>query len=522
LSGEFIPASLQLLRPRGRFIEIGRRDIWDAGRVAAVRPDVRYETVNLASLIREEPTRVGAMLQALVQQVATGALAPLPVERFMATQIVDAFRHMSQAQHIGKIVITRHMPVVSGDGAVLITGGLAGVGLRVAQWLATSGARELVLFARGAPSEDARGAIAEIERGGARVHVVQGSVADETDVRRAVAAADRPIRGIVHAAGVLDDGVLSQQDWSRFATVFAPKVSGSWVLHTISRELPLEWFAMFSSAVSVLGSAGQANHAAACAFQDGLAWRRTAFGLPALAINWGPWSEVGSVVRQKVGDRLRGKGLVAMEPPDALAVFAALLQDPRCPQVTVLRGDWRHIASDDRRESDRFFDRVAAASPVAGRSTAAASSVTPPANMADEWRQLPSRERAKRVAAFVRAEIGAVLGLDASFVVDPQQGLRDLGIDSLMSIEVRNRLQAGLGQPLPSTVVFDYPTVQALIDLIEQRLGVLGNGQVDEARDGEVSASEQEVAAVAGLSQDEAEALLLEELSRGQSGRGGN
>jgi len=518
LTGEFIPASLGLLAPNGRFIEIGRRDIWSAERVASLRPDVRYETVNLGALFRDEPGRVGGMLAAVLARVAEGGLEPLPVERFPASRVVDALRHMAQARHIGKIVITRgaSTPMCAPDGSFLITGGLAGVGLRVAGWMVQMGARELILMGRRAPDDDAAAAVASLRRAGARVHVVAGDVSREADVKAALALVDRPLRGIMHCAGVLDDGVLSQQEWSRFAAVFAPKVTGTWLLHTLTRDLPLDFFVLFSSAVSVLGSAGQANHAAACAFQDALAWRRAAMGLPALAINWGPWSDIGSVVRQNVGDRLRTKGLVAMAPDQGVALLSALMRSDVPPQVAVLRADWTQLGSDARGQVAPFFARVARAPRV---TAVRVERPEAPASVAEQWRRAPITERRKQIAAFIRQQIGAVLGLDPGFVIDPQLGLRDLGVDSLMSIELRNRLQTDVGQPLPSTLVFDFPTFAALTDFLSVQ--VCGPDAADTGDQTGTAADERAdaVAALDQLSEDDAEALLLEELSRGERGQ---
>ena len=195
---------------------------------------------------------------------------------------------------------TRHksgsLDVARGEGSYLITGGLTGLGLATARWLVSQRARYLVLAGRSAPSEEARLAIGEMERAGARVLVVQADVSRREDVDRLLGQIDGtgvPLRGVIHAAGTFDDGVLLEQRWERFEKVMAAKVAGAWNLHQATRGIPLDFFVAYSSGASLLGSTGQGNYAAANSFLDGLAGYRQSLGLPGLAINWGPWAEVG-------------------------------------------------------------------------------------------------------------------------------------------------------------------------------------------------------------------------------------
>jgi len=323
------------------------------------------------------------------------------------------------------------------------------------------------------------------------------------------------LRGVMHCAGVLSDGVLSQLDRRRFETVMAPKVAGSWHLHDLTRRLPLDFFLLFSSAVSILGSAGQGNHAAACAYQDALAWDRVAGGLPAASINWGPWSDIGSVVRQNVGDRLKTKGLKPFGPEEGLAAIEVVLREP-VAQVAVIRADWSAYAREVYgARPATFFERVITHAVERPSSTAAPVQKE---NLAARLKAATPAEGRKLLQAHVRQQIATVLGLDAGFRLEAQHGLRDLGIDSLMSIELRNRLQASLGSPLPSTLVFDYPTVEALTEFLAAQ--ALGS---EPAAAPAAAVAERERAAgveeIARLSQEEAEALLLEELSRGDGRR---
>lgn len=515
LSGEFIRASVEVLRPTGRFIELGRRDIWTDAQFRAVRPAGAYHLVNLAETCRTEPELAGSLLRTLMHEVSSGALRPLPFVAFPSDAVTDAFRHMAQARHIGKIVITRAAAAWTPDsrGSYLITGALSGVGLRVADWLVTKGARHLVLMGRRAPTPEALAAIASMQERGATVIISRGDVSRLDDVRATLALVpnDAPLRGVMHCAGVLDDGVVSQLDRNRLATVMAPKVDGSRNLHELTRALPLDCFVLFSSAVSILGSAGQANHAAACAYQDALAWERVANGLPACSINWGPWSDIGSVVRQNVGDRLKTRGITPFTPEEGLAALETVLRG-QSPQVIVIRADWSAYVRDvgGPRQAPLFEQVMTRTVDAPGTVPAEQKS-----DLADVLQAATPAEGRRRLQSHVQQQIAAVLGLRAGFRFEPHHGLRDLGIDSLMSIELRNRLQAAFGKSLPSTLVFDYPTVDAVTDFLGRQLFGNDGAAAGRSTDPEVDRRrDADLAEISQLSQEDAEALLLEELSR--------
>ena len=237
-------------------------------------------------------------LRGLLHAFADGSLKPLPRHDFSLTQAPTAFRFMAQARHIGKIVLTppsAGAPQCRTDGTYLITGGLGALGLLVARRLAEQGAGHLLLLGRRAPSAEAATAIVEMERLGARVTLVQADISQDGSqkVLSDTLAGLPPLRGVVHAAGVLDDGVLLDLTSARLAAVLGPKAWGAWNLHRWTRQQPLDFFVLFSSAAALLGSPGQANYAAANAFLDALAHHRHALGLPAVSIAWGPWAGSG-------------------------------------------------------------------------------------------------------------------------------------------------------------------------------------------------------------------------------------
>ncbi|HVU25846.1 MAG TPA: SDR family NAD(P)-dependent oxidoreductase [Opitutus sp.] len=339
------------------------------------------------------------------------------------------------------------------DATYLIVGGLGGLGLPLARWLVERGARHVVLAGRSAPTPAGQEAVRELAAGGAVVRCARMDVSREADVARVlqeIAATPWALRGIVHAAGVLDDGMVRQQTWEKFTRVLGPKVAGTWHLHRLTRGTPLDWLVLFSSATSLLGSPGQANHAAANAFQDALAHHRRARGLPTLSINWGPWSEIGAAAQRDFGARVKTKGIGTIAPAKGWRAWTRLGE--KLPtQVAVVPVNWSEVPAN--LTIAPFFSEVRTVAP------AIASEATTPA---EAWATLPLAERTTRLLAEVRTQVARVLGLDGPGRVDPAQGFFALGMDSLTSVELRNRLQARLGRPLPSTLAFDAPTAEKL------------------------------------------------------------
>ena len=286
LAGEFIEQSLGLVAPGGRFLEIGRTGIWSAERVNARYPGIGYHAIDLGQDYDARPQLIRPMLVELLQAVTSGELRVLPIRTFDSSETDAAFRFMAQARHIGKLVITQpwaadaDAPLVREDRTYWVTGGLTGLGLAVARWLVDRGARHLLLMGRRPPDSTAQATIQELEAQGARVIVAQGDVSVERDVRTAHARAREagapPFAGVIHAAGALDNAEIQNQSLERYAHVFAGKIDGAWLLDRVTSSEPLDFFVLFSSAASLLGSAGQSNHCAANAYLDAFAYARRA------------------------------------------------------------------------------------------------------------------------------------------------------------------------------------------------------------------------------------------------------
>ena len=332
LAGDLIEPGFRALTNGGRFVEIGKRGIKSSEWVTNLGRDLHYFVVDWGPLAATEPELIGGMLARLVDAARDGNLAPLPRQTFDIADAPRAFRLMAQARHVGKIVVRQGPatpPKISRQGTYLVTGGLSGLGLLVARWLAESGAGRLVLIGRRGVTPEAVPVIEALRAGGTTVVAEAVDVSDETalcDLLSRIRADGPPLRGILHLAGILDNAALGQQDEDRFARVFAPKVRGAWLLDRLTRGDPLDLFVMFSSIAAVLGAAGQANHAAANAVLDLLAHERRERGLHGLSINWGAWAGVGAAAGQEVSDRLAAQGLGAMTPARGIQALESLLR----------------------------------------------------------------------------------------------------------------------------------------------------------------------------------------------------
>lgn len=520
LAGEAIARGLELLRPYGRFVEIGKRDIYDNSSVGLLpfSRNLSYFAVDLDKMARERPQVLGAMLDHIMALVEAGELQPLPATVFPAAEAAEAFRYMAQGKHIGKIVIALQagsVPVfvpaaspVRADASYLITGGLGGLGLTVAHWLAGQGARQIVLSARRGPGAQAQAEIDALRAAGVDVQVMLADVSDGAAVSQLVRAIQQrllPLRGVFHAAGVLDDGMMAQLDAARFHAVMAPKVAGAWHLHAAAQAVELDWFVLFSSVTAVLGTPGQANYAAGNAFMDGLAHYRRSLGLPALSINWGPWAEVGLAAAQaNRGERLAARGVGSIAPQDGAAALARLLTQA-VAQAAVMpfnASQWAQAYA-PAAQSSLLADLLQADEGPAGAAEAEQAEDIRAAFAAAE----SHAARLRLLENLVREQVGAVMSLAAARV-DVQRPLRTMGLDSLMTLELRNRLEGSLRLKLPATLVFNYPTVAALAAYLAERLGEAPAKAATAAGEAQASADDMD-----GLTQAEVEALLADELA---------
>ncbi|MDR5730316.1 MAG: SDR family NAD(P)-dependent oxidoreductase [Terriglobia bacterium] len=514
LSGQFIDAGLEILAPGGRFIEMGVADLRSQESVAKVRPDVTYTPFNLAPALESGDSFVRETLTAIFDQFESGTLRPLPQKVFPLEEAQDAFRYMAQARHIGRIVLCpaldHNRAGIRRDAAYLVTGGLAGIGLAVAEWLSQRGAGQVIVLGRSAPSADAAKVFDRMRSAGTGVSICQGDVSKEADVATALHYADKfPLLGVFHCAGVLDDGALLQQDWDRFERVLSPKLEGVCHLHHLTAGKRLDHFVLFSSIASIFGSEGQANHAAANAFLDAMAQYRNAHGLPALSINWGPWSETGAAVRHRVVQRKSSMGVGGICTSDGLQALEMLMADGRA-QAIVAPIDWKQYFANRSIESDGDLNRPLLRELRVAYEAKSATPATQKKKHPSWWPQLEVAAPAQRTRILmdlIAERVKATLGIHSTQEIDPSQPLQELGLDSLLSIELRNSLGACLGQSLPATLLFNYPTLNALAGFISRE--AFGNApETTVARKSELAPTSL-VEDIEALSDDEVDRLLI-------------
>ncbi|WP_312847528.1 SDR family NAD(P)-dependent oxidoreductase, partial [Streptomyces sp. WAC 01420] len=459
LAREFVDASLRLLPRGGHFLEMGKTDKRDPEEVAAQHPGVSYRAFDL---VEAGPDRTRAMLADILGLFARGALRPLPVTAWDVRRAPEAFRFMSQARHVGKIVLT--VPVgVDPAGTVLITGGTGTLGALVARHVVVEhGVRSVVLTSRrGLAGEGAAALVAELEALGASVSVVACDVSDREALAGVLGGvpAGAPLTAVVHAAGVLDDGLVGSLSGERLARVVRPKVDAAVHLHELTRGMDLSAFVLFSSAAATLGESGQGNYAAANTFLDALAEVRRAEGLPATSLAWGFWEQRSGMTAHLTDvdmQRMRRSGVVPLTSELGLRLFDEGLSSA-WPVLAPIKLDTAALrTAGDIPPLLRGLVRAPARRTVAADTTGGGSS------LADRLAAMAPAERERYLLTTVRTHVAAVLGFTDGEAVVPTQAFKEIGFDSLTAVELRNRLATATGLRLPATLVFDYPNPTVL------------------------------------------------------------
>lgn len=439
---------------------LAQAPLWGLGRTLALEhPELQSVLVDLPA----DP--LARLIPVLLQELAsvpagTDSGTPETQVAYRAGQ-----RYVARlAQHVFTAPASPSV-TIQPDATYLISGGTGGLGLEMARWLAAQGAQHLCLLARSPASSTVQQQIAALRQTGTHVTVVRADISNRAEVAAVLADIDasHPLKGIIHAAGLVDDGILQQQTPARFATVMQPKVAGAWNLHTLSQHLPLDFFVLFSSLASVLGSRGQGNYAAANAFLDALAWHRHQQGLPVLNLNWGAWAEIGMAAQMSAAElqHLTRHGESLIKPAVGMDILAALLGQT-APQIGVFPIQWDSYLG--KTTTPHFLSRIA--------SRLDTQTPTLPTAPQAGWRKTlaatPSDQQAHLLLGHVRQVLAQILGLPSPEQIELRQGLRDLGLDSILSIEVRGRLEVELECPLPATLLFDYPTLETLSQYLGQ------------------------------------------------------
>ena len=507
LSGEALRRSWDILASYGRFVEIGKRDIEDNAPLFMRRFDENrsFAAVDIDRMVRERPAMFQRILSDVERLFADGRIGPLPVQAFPASQVVDAFRLMSRARHIGKVVIDfrdQRVPAVRlarqrvrADRTYLVTGAFGGFGRALARWLVREGAGTLVLVGRrGAQSPGADSLVSELTAAGARVAVRAVDVANLDAVRALMAGIRRdgpPLAGVFHAAMVLDDEWLSALDARRFDAVMAPKALGAWNLHTCTVDDPIEHFVLFSSVAQVLGNVRQGAYCAANGFLDGLARRRRADGRPALAIAWGLIGDAGVAARTDgLVAQLERLGIRALTTTQALAALGPLM-DGAPASLAIADLDWAAWAAHAGLGTTPRFGHVVKSSADGDRLS----------TFRRELAAQPPAERAAALESMIRADLGTVLGTPPDRL-PTDRSIESFGVDSLMAVELALALEERSGVRLSTSLLMQGPTISTLAShLLAEALAVkrLDESAVESLSDAETDAMLEQLAASGDL-----------------------
>lgn len=488
LAGDFIPKNFSVLAPFGRYLEIGKIDVYKNSKIGLepLRNNISVFVIDLGQHILEKPAYVAELFAELQEKFADGTYRPLPHTVFPITEVVEAFRYMAAGKHIGKNVLNfdhttlAALPIgpntspgqrFRSDAAYLITGGTSGFGLEVAQWLAQEGAGHLVLMSRSGPPDDAaRTLIAQLEADGVRVIDARGDVTQFADVKRVVQMAQEsgtPLAGVIHAAVVYADGLLGEMDEERFKRTFYPKMLGAWNLHCATAGLPLEHFIAFSSLSSVYGSSMQANYNAGNAFLDALAHYRRAAGLPALTINWGSLGGAGFVARHaETAQFLENAGL----PLFSMAAARRVLQKlTTCDAAQVGAGlvNWEQLTVINPSITKSNIYRHVLATKARGEGGGVAL---------EEILNGPPDKRLAQVEKLLAQLVANVFGIDVARI-RYQDSLAQGGLDSLMGIELLNSINSQFELSLSIGDLLSGSSIHDVATMILRNLPVVDGGE---------------------------------------------
>ena len=523
LSGEAINRNLSILKPFGRFLELGKRDFYENTKVGLrpFRNNISYFGIDADQLMQAQPALTESLFKEVLALFAQGVLHPLPYQVFEADDVVDAFRHMQQSRHIGKIVVTYrnginhvHTPIsvqrplsLSADATYLVTGGLGGFGLKTAQWLAGKGARHLVLISRSGPvSDEALSGISALEAQGVKV---LAQACDVTNLPALAALFDHmaatmpPLRGVVHAAVVIDDALARNTTHEQLAAIYAPKILGARHLHDLTRLLPLDFFVLYSSATTLFGNLGQGSYVAANAYLESLAAARRSAGLQALCVRWGAIDDVGFLARnEKIKDALQSRmGGKTILSSDALDLLEELLVSNRS-DLGAMELAWSALSRFLPSATEPKFAELAAFDTDAKSDEGKSDDIH---RLLDE---LSPEELSAAVKDLLRAEVAEILRM-APDKIDPDRSVYELGLDSLMGVELVLAIESRFGIQLSVMALSESPTISKLADKLISQLKPTASGDEDAAPQSSTADQVQHVATQHGSDVDSKTISLL-------------
>ena len=481
LPGDFITKGLDIMAPYGRFLEIGKRDVYEDASIGmkALRRNVSLSVLDLAAMGEERPDMMAELFTELAEMLESKSLSPLPLTEFPISQVSDAIRYMSQAKHVGKVVVSleeetfhvrrdENRPVtLSRTGSYLITGGTGGFSLSIADWLSRAGAGHLILASRsGTVAQEDEEALASLRNKGTRVSVVSLDITDASAVDACVAtaqASDMPLKGVIHGAAVIKDGFANQLTPDMIGDVLSPKIKGGWNLHRAFAEhgVQPDFMIGFSSIAQATGSAGQTNYIAGNAFLDALAHYRRALGRPGTAIDWGVIADAGFVARNAaLASYLESLGQFGLARTDTdAALELAIARD--APSFIYSRADW---------------EQVARANPALGNSPRMSGVLVNDAGGTTEVRArlmaLTGDALVTEAQEFIKDEVVSVLKIDKN-MIQVARPMSELGLDSLSSFELKIRIETALNASIPVSKFLQAPSISELAIMLAAELDTI-------------------------------------------------
>ena len=552
LRGEFTDASLRLLRAGGRFLEIGITDLRTPEQVAQFSTEITYFPIDLMVLYREQRQVLQALLHKLLVRFATGELTPLPYQTFAAESVETAFRTMQQAKHTGKVIIDMQQQALvsephdnqialrsqkrwvqrlkalspasaesfqpDADGHYLIVGGLGGLGYLLTKNLIDRGARYLSLCGRSLPTDELSNKLNQLKHSGSQIDVSQVDVLDYSATAQWLEQANqkRPVTGILFLAGQLHDGLIQNMSWPHFEKAINVKTQGLLNVDTLSRNLSLDLFIAFSSLTSITGSPGQASYVAANTFVDRLMQQRASLGLPGLSINWGPWEEAGMAQRLSTtqAKRLLDLGISPLPTEQALQIFNGL--GPETPtQLAVATINWpQFLKNFPKATNDRLYTAFRQIQNTVKRATLEASTSAKQVVWRELLNEVDRSARDRRLVEILKAAINKVIGANENEPIELRKPLFDLGLDSLTAVELKNRLETNFLCSLSTTLLFDYPTLEALSGHLKTKMSDLFTAEEKGTADPVGTVNTPATDEFDDLSQDDLEMLLASKLKK--------
>jgi NADPH:quinone reductase-like Zn-dependent oxidoreductase/acyl carrier protein len=506
LTGDLAERTLEVLAHGGRFLEVGKRDTLTTEEVRHRRPDTQHLIYDLGQEAEKDAALVPELLREMLILLDRKAIMPLPITEFRDAK--EAFKFMVQARHIGKIVIrgkeTRKRSfVVKRDATYIITGGFGGLGLLFAEKLVEDGAGHVVLVGRRELDMRAQETINAMRARGAVVTTARLDIADAREIGELLRQipTEAPVKGILHCAGVLEDHSFLEQTVQGLRDVMRPKALGAWNLHRATRHIPLDFFVMFSSAAALFGSAGQANYAAANGVLDALAEYRSGLDLPACSIQWGPWKARG--MAEKIKADLDEIGLNEIDANAGYEAMKTSVENGETTVAVVAVSSWVRFAKRRSVDANRLLEDLI---------EEPSEAIEKKSGLVAQIMSLPDSDRREFLCGYLREKAVEILSLASGTQIDEDEALYDLGLDSLMAVELRNTLAVVMERQLSPTLVLDYPTLRTLTDYLLNEIA--GAEKVLKS----VPETSEDIRVI---SDEEAETLLLQELGRREYGTRG-